>query len=68
MYDHHANCACLFQSYIKKVSNNSEVLGLQNCYRFCIKPSNTGTVLGMLTFVYIIQENVKECNSESSRL
>ncbi|KDR08609.1 beta-secretase 1-like [Zootermopsis nevadensis] len=36
------------QSYIKRVSNNSEVLGLQNCYKLCIKSSKTGTVLGVV--------------------
>ncbi|XP_069696307.1 beta-secretase 1-like isoform X2 [Periplaneta americana] len=36
------------QSYIRKVSDKSEALGLQNCYKFSIESSNTGTVLGVV--------------------
>jgi hypothetical protein len=36
----------MFQSYIRKVSDDSDLLGVQNCYKFLIESSETGTVLG----------------------
>jgi hypothetical protein len=36
----------MFQSYIRKMSDDSDLLGAQNCYKFLIEPSKTGTVLG----------------------
>jgi len=60
---HYTNCTCLlFQSYIKEMSNVSDVLGLQNCYKFCIKPSNTGTVLGILFNHFIFPSHFIKIN------
>ncbi|KAJ9582597.1 hypothetical protein L9F63_023056, partial [Diploptera punctata] len=36
------------QSYIRKVTDNSEDEELRNCYKFSIESSNTGTVLGVV--------------------
>ncbi|PSN29455.1 Beta-secretase 1 [Blattella germanica] len=36
------------QSYIRQASDNTEAVGVQNCYKFSVESSNTGTVLGVV--------------------
>lgn len=50
------------ESYIKKVFDHSETSGSQNCYRFCIEPSETGTVLGV-----VVMEGYRVVFNQSSK-
>lgn len=50
------------QSYIRKVSDDSELLGAQNCYKFFIESSKTGTVLGV-----VVMEGFRIVFNQSSK-